>query len=88
MSSSVTPLKVFKRAIAAYESGNLVKAAELCRATLARAPDHFDALHLLAVATSRRGEPEKALEIFEKAVALRPRNADVLAHRASALTEL
>ncbi len=82
------PLKVFKRAIAAYESGNLAKTAEFCWATIERVPDHFDALYLLAVVTSRRGAPAKALGIFDKAVALRPGNAEILVNRASALTEL
>jgi tetratricopeptide (TPR) repeat protein len=80
--------KVFKRAVAAYERGNLGKTVELCKATIKAAPDHFDALHLLAVAMSRSGAHATALLYFDRAALLRPRNLDVFNNRGSALAEL
>ena len=82
------PRKFFERAVAAFERGDLDTAARLCQATLKADPDYFDATHLLAVATSRRGAHTAALPFFDRAAGLRPRNADIFNNRGSALTEL
>ncbi len=82
------PRKFFERAVAAFERGDLDTAARLCQATLKADPDYFDATHLLAVATSRRGAHTAALPFFDRAARLRPRNADIFNNRGSALTEL
>ncbi|MGA3302424.1 MAG: tetratricopeptide repeat protein [Methylovirgula sp.] len=87
MPSSAMP-EIFRRAIAAYKSGDLVKAENLCQATLKSKPDYFDALHLLGVVRSRRGFPGDALAIFDKALVLGPYNADLFNNRGAALTEL
>jgi tetratricopeptide (TPR) repeat protein len=84
----LAPRKFFERAVAAFERGDLDAAARLCQATLKADPDYFDATHLLAVATSRRGAHTAALPFFDRAAGLRPRNADIFNNRGSALTEL
>jgi tetratricopeptide (TPR) repeat protein len=88
MSSVDQPQKVFKRAVAAYERGNLVRTIELCKATIKIVPDHFDALHLLAVATSRSGAHAAALPFFDRAAILHPGSVDVFNNRGSALAEV
>jgi len=79
--------KPFKKALAAYNCGDLAKTEVHCRATLKLHPDFFDALHLLAIAQSRSGHPIAALANFDKALKLHPRHAEVINNRASALTE-
>lgn len=78
----------FPRAVRAFERGKLSKAAALCEETLAVAPDHFDALHLLGVVTSRLGRPEAALSFFNKALLIAPENADLHNNCGSALADL
>jgi tetratricopeptide (TPR) repeat protein len=82
----VTP-KPFKKALAAYERGDLAKAAAYCRTTLSAKSDFFDALHLLAIVQSRSGRLSAALDNFDKALRLQPSNAELINNRASALTE-
>jgi tetratricopeptide (TPR) repeat protein len=84
---SVAP-RSFKKALAAYNRGDLAKAESHCAATLNAKPDFFDALHLLAIVQSRTGRPSTALAIFEKALKLRPDNPELLNNRASALSEV
>src|SRR5690348_8827724 len=78
--------KPFKKALAAYNRGDLAKTEALCLAALKSSPDIFGARHLLAVVQSRSGRPVRALEIFEKAIRVRPDNAELINNRASALT--
>jgi tetratricopeptide (TPR) repeat protein len=79
--------KPFKKALAAYNRGDLVKAETLCLAALKSKPEFFDALHLLAIVQSRRGRYALALEIFDKAIRLRPDDTELINNRGSALTE-
>ncbi len=77
--------KSLKKALAAYERGDLAKAESLCVAALRVQPGFFDALHLLAVVQSRRGRHAAALASFEEARKLKPADAALLGDRASAL---
>src|SRR5271157_5387013 len=70
--------EALERAFGAYNSGNLLEAERLCTAILAVNEDCFDALHLLAVAQARLGRVNAAVESFERALAVRPNDADVL----------
>ena len=85
--SSLVAPKPFKKALAAYNRGDLAKAETLCLAALKSSPDFFDALHLLAIVRSRSGRHVQALAIFDKAIRLRPQDAELINNRGSALTE-
>ena len=80
--------KPFKKALAAYQRGDLAKTEAYCLATLMVKAEFFDALHLLALVQSRMGKHTAAIENFDQALRLRPNNADLLNNRASALTEV
>jgi len=82
----VTP-KPFKKALAAYQRGDLAKAEAHCLSTLSAKSDFFDALHLVAIVQSRSGRHSAALDNFDKALRLQPYNAELINNRASALTE-
>src|SRR5262249_31005395 len=79
--------KPFKKALAAYNRGDLAKTEALCLASLKAKPDFFDALHLLAIVQSRSGRHVPAIEIFDRAIRLRPDDAELINNRGSALTE-
>jgi tetratricopeptide (TPR) repeat protein len=79
---------VFFRAVRAFETGRADKAEPLLKRVLDEDAMHFDALHLLGVIKSRDRQFASAMRLFDRAVALRPRNADLLNNRGAALTEL
>jgi protein O-GlcNAc transferase len=85
---TITLSEALKRAIAAQKSGKLAEAEQLCRGILGARPDHFDALHLLAIAQSGRGRREDAVASFDRALAVRPGHAQALSNRGITLREL
>lgn len=76
------------RALAAYRAGRFDDAEHLCRAVLRAKPDHFDALHLAAVAQSRRGRHLEALADYDRALQFQPDNPEALHNRGNCLKEL
>jgi len=74
-------------AVALHRRGRLAEAAQGYRQILDSAPEHFDALHLLGVIQSQRGDCAAALPLLERAVALRPANADAWVNLGNALRE-
>jgi predicted O-linked N-acetylglucosamine transferase (SPINDLY family) len=77
-----------KRAVAAYQRGQLSDAHRLLRAILVMKADCFDALHLTAVINSQQRRFEEALAGFARALALRPTHAEALYNRGVILNEL
>ena len=75
----------FEKALAAYKRDDLASASVLCLARLRSRPRDFDALHLLGIVHSRRGSFEAALGAFDKALQLRPNDADLNNNRGGAL---
>ncbi|MFT5438179.1 MAG: protein O-GlcNAc transferase [Alphaproteobacteria bacterium] len=65
-----------KRAVAAHQAGDLVTAEQGYRAVLDRAPENPYALHFTGVMALQKGDPQKAAELIEQAVAAVPRFAD------------
>ena len=65
------------RAVAAYRSGDLDRAAALCRELLAEDPFHVDALHLLGALASRTGDRDAAAGHLRQAISVAPRRADL-----------
>jgi len=73
------------QAIAAHQSGNIEKAERLYREVLAAKPDEADALALLGVALSAKGDHAQAIRTIEQAVQLDPSAALFRAHLGNAL---
>lgn len=68
------------RAIAAaldhHRAGRTNEAEKIYREILARQPEHSNALHLLGVLLGQTGQPQLAVELLGRAIALRPDIAD------------
>ena len=75
-------------AISAYDAGKLVEAEQLCQQIINAKPDHFDALHLLAVVQSGLGKQDQALASYDRALTVRPDYAEALYNRGVSLHEL
>ncbi len=72
------PLNVdetFALALRHHQSGRLAEAERGYREILHVQPGHADSLHLLGVLALQTGNPEPALELIQRAVALRPDGA-------------
>ena len=78
----------FGNAVAAYQAGRLPEAEQHCRLVVAAMPKLFDARFLMGLIQAGLGAPAKALESFDRALAIRPRVPDVLAAKAAALQAL
>ncbi len=64
-----------QRALEHQRKGEHAKAEALLRDVLAQEPDHPDALHLLGLSLHGAGQHEAALELIERAIAVRPGEA-------------
>ncbi|HEY7673265.1 MAG TPA: tetratricopeptide repeat protein [Gammaproteobacteria bacterium] len=67
--------EAFALALRQHQAGRLLEAERGYRQILQRLPDHSDSLHLLGVIALQTGNPEAALTLVERAVALRPDGA-------------
>ena len=65
----------FDQALAAYQHGHAAQAGTLLEALLAGQPTHVPALILSGVIAGQSREPERALELFDQALAIQPQNA-------------
>ncbi len=68
-----------------HRQGQLQHAQARYEAVLAKNPDHFDALHMLAVIEAQQGQHEKGLERIDAALRLAPRFAQAHANRGGML---
>ncbi len=82
------PPEKLRRAFAAYMSGDLGEAERLSRAVVAAKPDLFDAWHLLGFVQAAMRRGEKALQAYDRALALQPNHVEAIANRGAALHEL
>ncbi len=73
------------QALEHLRSGHLTQAEDLCRAILARDPNHADALHLLGVLAAQRGDYQKATDLIGQAIAINDGDADYYHDLGSAL---
>jgi tetratricopeptide (TPR) repeat protein len=87
LDAAVLAPKPFRKALTAYNRGDLAKTEAYCLAALRDKPDFFDALHLLGIVQSRTGRHDGALDYFARALQLDPNNPDLINNRGSALTE-
>jgi Tfp pilus assembly protein PilF len=79
--STLTLAQALSRAFSAYNGGKLVEAEQLCQQITNAKPDHFDAVHLLAVVQSNLGKKHLALASYDRALAVRPDYAEALFNR-------
>ncbi|MGD0141452.1 MAG: tetratricopeptide repeat-containing glycosyltransferase family protein [Tepidisphaeraceae bacterium] len=63
-------------AVALHRAGRRSEAEKIYRQILVRQPSHPHALQLLGVCYGQRGEPQKAVDLISRAVAIRPNVAD------------
>jgi tetratricopeptide (TPR) repeat protein len=77
-----------KRAVAAYQRGQLREADDLARAIVGAKPDYFDALHLIAVISTQQRRLDDALASYNRALALQPDHVEALCNRGATLHEL
>ncbi|MBK8133630.1 MAG: tetratricopeptide repeat protein [Gammaproteobacteria bacterium] len=77
-----------QQALGLHQQGQIARAAVLYQEILRDQPGHFDALHLLGVASLQSGNPEAALELIGRAIHINPRNPDALTNLGNALREL
>ena len=68
----------FEEAAAHFRAGRVVEAETLCRAIVARQPEHAAALQLLGMLVGQAGDPVEARNLLERAAALRPDNAGLI----------
>jgi tetratricopeptide (TPR) repeat protein len=73
--------EVFGRAAAAFRDGRLSEAETLCRAVVAAKPDFLEALHLMVDVQSSLRRYSEALATCDKALAMRPNDAEMLNKR-------
>jgi tetratricopeptide (TPR) repeat protein len=60
----------FTEASALHQQGKLAEAERIYGDVLRRQPNHFDALHRLAVIAAQTGQTERAAELFKRAIKL------------------
>jgi protein O-GlcNAc transferase len=72
-----TPASLAK-AHAAHQSGDLDRAASLCRALLDKQPDLVDAMQILGVVLARQGLYDEADSIFGRAIGIAPHDPGLL----------
>jgi tetratricopeptide (TPR) repeat protein len=59
-------------AVGYHQHGHLEQAARIYQSILARQADHPDALHLLGVVALQQGNPQRAVELISRAIAVNP----------------
>jgi Tfp pilus assembly protein PilF len=78
-----TPEQALTRAQAAAQAKRFHEAGGICSDVLAANPDHPGALALLGIVAALQNDPERGVELLERATRLRPGNATWYAHLAS-----
>jgi tetratricopeptide (TPR) repeat protein len=79
---------VFANALELYRRGALEQADAALGEVLELDPAHFDALHLKGVIASRRGQPERAVELIRRAIGQNAAVAAAHRHLGNALRDL
>jgi len=75
----------FVEAVAAHRNGQMQRAQALYMLILATQPRHIGALHFLGVLNYQTGNPERALNLLDKAIALYPDDPSAHSNRGNAL---
>lgn len=80
--------QMFAEAAAAHQAGNLFKARKLYDAIISADKNYVPALHYLGILEAQQQHPAKALRLFDRALAILPNAADILADKGKVLVEL
>ena len=67
---------LLSQAMTLHNRGHPEQAASVYHQILRLSPKHFDATHLLAVASAQLGQADRSRELFARALALRPHHAE------------
>jgi len=78
----------FQQALAFHQRGQLTQAEFFYRKILAQLPNHFDVLHMLGVIEAQRKNSEAAVELIDRALQLKPDDAEAFNNRGVALRDL
>ena len=78
----------FEQASALHQQGKLADAERICGEVLQQQPNHIATLHLLGVIALQTRRTERAIELFERAIALKPDFAAAYIDRGNALSDL
>jgi tetratricopeptide (TPR) repeat protein len=78
---------MFRAALALFQRGQLAPAEQDLRHLLALQPNHFDALHLLALIMRRQRQTGQALELLRRAVNVNANSAAAHRHLANVLVD-
>src|SRR5467141_1811526 len=84
----VSPERLVEQANERFQLQDYYGAIHLLEQVIATGRAFADAHHLLGLSYSRAGEPDKALEQLDRALALNPNYIEALIHRALVLNEL
>ncbi|MGD0463665.1 MAG: tetratricopeptide repeat protein [Tepidisphaeraceae bacterium] len=76
MSQPLDINQALKTATKHHRSGRLKEAERIYLRILKRNPNHADALHLLGILATQTGEPDVAVELINRAIAVKPAVAD------------
>ena len=74
---------VLRRAAAAHATGHLAEAERLYRIALETKPEHFDALHALAIIAAQRKNFSDADRLLRRALAIDPQSIDALSNQSN-----
>jgi predicted O-linked N-acetylglucosamine transferase (SPINDLY family) len=77
----------FEHARLLNQRGELAEATATCREILEQQPDHFDALILWAETAARQEDPEQAIQLYTRAINLRPGQATAYYKRGNLLKD-
>jgi tetratricopeptide (TPR) repeat protein len=80
--------QALNRALAAYRSGQLVQAEQICHEIISIDRNFFDALYVLAVVQATLGKNDEAVVNYDRALALQPKHAEALSNRGNTLKAL
>ena len=80
--------EAMEKACNAYNIAQYSEVEHLCTSILTAAGEFFDALHLLALAQSELGRNNAALDNYDRAIALKPDDAQALYNRGNTLQKL
>jgi len=86
--SQKTSQAKFDDATVAHRQGKLAEAERIYADILLQQPGYFDALHRLGIIAAQRGQPERAVELFKRAIALNAHVGGIHRNLGHALLEL
>jgi len=86
--AAVESESALREAVTLHRAGRLAAAEPRYLAILSGEPQHFDALHLLGVVRQQQGRDADAVELIDRALALRPDDAAALSNRGRSLRAL